>query len=535
METEYLSSRRGCRRGAAVLETLEPRLLMDAVYPTAHEQFMLELINRGRSDPQAEVDRYPATYWTGAPDLNEGIDPPEITAEPKQPLAFNAFLTDAAQGHSQWMLDADKFQHAGVGDSDPGDRMADAGYVFDPPSAYGENLALRYSSAPLDLTDSVEALARGLFVDKDYPHRGHRINLMAPDLREIGVGVRAGMFTLSGTDYHAVAVTEDFAFTGTGVFLTGVIYDDADGDAFYTPGEGHGAVTVKATRAADNATFTTTTWDAGGYTLSVPAGTYDVTAYGGPLRTTHRETGVVIGGENEKVDFVASAGLFGDFTGDGSVDEADIDALLAAIHSGSPTSSFDLTGDSPAVVDRTDVDVLVRDLVFINDSAANRGTAYGDANLDGAVDDNDLSLLLANWAAGTTWATGNFIDTVGGGATVNDDDLSLLLANWTGPLDLAADSTALADQPTTSPPELTGPARAGKAPAASIDMSLLAAAVEPSPDTPAGMVDLLASCNEPTRRTRRHRGAGPSRHAQPDWWTRDALARASLAKLRPAL
>ena len=54
--------------------------------------------------------------------------------------------------------------------------------------------------------------------------------------------------------------------------------------------------------------------------------------------------------------------------------------------------------------------------------------AYGDANLDGLVNDDDLSLLLANWGQDTDWAHGEF----SGASPVNDDDLSLLLANWTG-------------------------------------------------------------------------------------------------------
>ena len=52
----------------------------------------------------------------------------------------------------------------------------------------------------------------------------------------------------------------------------------------------------------------------------------------------------------------------------------------------------------------------------------------GDANGDGNVNDDDLSLLLANWDTNTDWAHGNF----NGDNVVNDDDLSLLLANWTG-------------------------------------------------------------------------------------------------------
>ena len=56
----------------------------------------------------------------------------------------------------------------------------------------------------------------------------------------------------------------------------------------------------------------------------------------------------------------------------------------------------------------------------------------GDANLDGVVDDDDLSLLLAGWTGvggrGATWRTGDF----DGNGAITDADLSLLLANWTG-------------------------------------------------------------------------------------------------------
>ena len=53
----------------------------------------------------------------------------------------------------------------------------------------------------------------------------------------------------------------------------------------------------------------------------------------------------------------------------------------------------------------------------------------GDANEDGLVNDDDLSLLIAHWGSETAaWGHGEF----SGAPPVNDDDLSLLLANWTG-------------------------------------------------------------------------------------------------------
>ncbi len=52
----------------------------------------------------------------------------------------------------------------------------------------------------------------------------------------------------------------------------------------------------------------------------------------------------------------------------------------------------------------------------------------GDANMDFAVDDIDLSILLSNWGIGNRWALGDFTDD----GTVGDDDLAVLLGNWTG-------------------------------------------------------------------------------------------------------
>lgn len=54
-------------------------------------------------------------------------------------------------------------------------------------------------------------------------------------------------------------------------------------------------------------------------------------------------------------------------------------------------------------------------------------TVPGDANLDLAVDDADLSLLLTNFGKkDTSWANGDFT----GNGKVNDADLSLLLTNF---------------------------------------------------------------------------------------------------------
>ena len=64
-----------------------PRLL--AVEPSAFDQYMLELINRARLDPEGEAARHGI-------DLNEGPPYREISSEPRQPLTFHLKANDAA-------------------------------------------------------------------------------------------------------------------------------------------------------------------------------------------------------------------------------------------------------------------------------------------------------------------------------------------------------------------------------------------------------------------------------------------------------
>ncbi|MFO7900670.1 MAG: SdrD B-like domain-containing protein [Planctomycetota bacterium] len=306
-------------------EPLEPRLLLDAAFPTNHDQYMLELVNRARANPTAEVVRFsdPA-LWDGDPDLNESLAPNQISTAPKQPLAFNLYLIDAARDHSQWLLDHNAFSHTGAGGSSPGDRMEAAGYTFEGNWGWAENIGWKGTTGTVDVTQFVYEIEGNLFGDAGYPGAGHRENLLAPDMREIGIGAVEGVFTDDGTDYNSVMVTQDFAYAGTDNFLTGVVYTDGDGDEFYSPGEGLGGVTVSAVRWSDGATYNTTTWSTGGYTVaSIPAGTYDVTASGGGFGPA-TAYGVAVGSQNVKQDFTGAAEIHGtkwnDADGDGTQD-----------------------------------------------------------------------------------------------------------------------------------------------------------------------------------------------------------------------
>src|SRR5687767_5010153 len=187
---------------AAVMSALEPRRLFAAVFPSAEEQYLVELINRARANPTAEASRHLV-------DLNEGLAPGTISTAAKQPLAINPYLTDAARQHSVFQITSDTLTHTGSGGSSPQQRMEAAGYVFTGSWTNGENVGWSGTTSAFSLNSTITQIHKNLFVDAGVVGRGHRINLMAPDFRELGAGITSGVFTSGGTDYNAAVVTQD--------------------------------------------------------------------------------------------------------------------------------------------------------------------------------------------------------------------------------------------------------------------------------------------------------------------------------------
>lgn len=198
---------------------------------SAAEVYLLELINRGRLDPAAEAARFGIS-------LNAGLAAGTISTAAKQVLAPNAQLEKAAIGHSKWMIASDIFSHTGKGGSQPSDRAAAAGYT----GAVGENIAWVGTTGSISINAStVNTHYRGLFLSE-----GHRVNTMNATYVEIGLAEELGAFTQSGRTYNSAMLTEVFGIRAGGVFLTGVAYNDRNGNNFYDIGEGRGSVTFTA-------------------------------------------------------------------------------------------------------------------------------------------------------------------------------------------------------------------------------------------------------------------------------------------------
>jgi Ca2+-binding RTX toxin-like protein len=263
---------------------------------SAVEQAILEMINRARLDPAGEAARFGIGLNEGVPAGNT------ISTTSKQPLAMNDQLLAAARGHSQSMIDNDYFAHDDpFTGTDPFDRMVQAGYNF---STAGENIAFRGTTGTL--TQAMQLmLHQDLFVDEDYPGRGHRTNLLDSDFQEVGVGMATGVYTEGAQSYNAAMLTEDFATRSGAVtqFLTGVAFTDAvTADQFYTIGEGRANVAVTVTGGP-----ATTAGSAGGYAAEVGAGVKTVTFSGGGLPAALVVNAVVAAGVNAKIDVMGTA------------------------------------------------------------------------------------------------------------------------------------------------------------------------------------------------------------------------------------
>jgi len=258
---------------------------------SALQQLSLERINRARLRPVTEAARYSIS-------LNEGIpDDEQISTSPKQPLAMNATLNSVAKAHSQDMIDRDYFAHNTLEGVSPFVRITNAGYTY---TSAGENLAWRGTTGPLNEAQEVEKEHQDLFVDDDFPGRGHRAAMLNAEYREVGIGIVRGDYTQDGTVFDSLMQTQDYGTPSSdNIFVLGVVYNDNNSNGQYDYGEGTASVTVTLGVGGDSTP--TTTNQAGGYSFEVTqAGTYTLSFSSGQAQAITISSGA----PNIKVDLV---------------------------------------------------------------------------------------------------------------------------------------------------------------------------------------------------------------------------------------
>lgn len=390
------TARRQRSKRSLRLETLHERALMAAdagfvqqpINTTPAEQMAIELINRARANPSQEADRLGIA-------LNSNLPTNSISSAAKAPLAPNESLLEASRAHSADMLARNFFSHQNPDNQSANDRAVAAGYSL----GAGENIAFEYKTV-ID-QDSVESAHEAFFGSA--PHRQNFLNEVYDD---VGIG-----FALSPANNlfgSPMYTTEVFGLGDSSTALTGVVFDDAIiDDDFYSMGEGWSEISIEATDAMGR-TYSTLTNEAGGYTLILPNGKYDVVA-NHPTGLVTKAKAVEIAGQNVKLDFTSdqftaptpSSDNKKDVNGDGILSALDALQVINRINRAQPyDAKYDVNGDG--LITPIDVLVIVNAVNSSNETgnAATGGdtTPAGDlsVNIDSGVESNSSLLVSQN-------------------------------------------------------------------------------------------------------------------------------------------
>jgi len=265
--------------------------------PTAEQQFMLELLNRMRMSPAAELEKMvnmnaPGAW--GSPKSDHptvafaleywGVSASALfsqwsTLSSAPPLAWNDTLAAAASSYSNLMVSQDLQLHSLDGQS-TSQRLVNAGYS----PSWGDVAQTLFATAA-DGTHAHAALAIDWGPDGGsgtgiQPGATHRAALMDPLFKEIGIGFQTITIPISNTNVTGpLVITEHLGnarrFNGVTLvadaILTGSIFDDSVlNDTFYTPGEGiSGALIFVYDNSTGNLVASGQTNSAGGFNIAL--------------------------------------------------------------------------------------------------------------------------------------------------------------------------------------------------------------------------------------------------------------------------
>jgi uncharacterized protein YkwD len=291
---------------AASQAVAAPATFFPQAEPSNQEQALLELINQARANPAAEGQRLANVsdpeilrYYS-----HYGVDKARLAAEfasysAQPPLAFSPQLMASSRLHSQDMAARGFQSHDGSNGSHFDTRINAQGYQW---RALGENVFAYAQNAAFGHA--------GLNADWGVPDLNHRANIMNtqagfPVYKEVGIACAAS----SIPNFGPLVITQDFGAPADAqlAYVTGVVYNDANGNGAYDEGEGLGGVSI----TPDQGDYYTTTSASGGFALPLPrqdAGSLSVTASGGALGAAQVKSVRFANSQNVKLDFTAGAG-----------------------------------------------------------------------------------------------------------------------------------------------------------------------------------------------------------------------------------
>ncbi len=276
--------------------------------PSAKEQYMLELINRMRTNPN---DEYDLLVNSTNEDIQSAlsyfnVNLTELQSQwnqltSVQPVAWSNKLQMSAIAHTQLMIANDQQSHNFPNEPNLGDRIGNTGYnytnVAENIYAYGSSVFESHAAFAIDWGNENNGI-------QNPP--GHRNTIMSNNYREVGIGILAedNLSTRVGsllTTQH-FANSQELATNDTS-WLLGTAFRDVDNDNFYSIGEGLSDITINVS-GISNPNFSTSiqTFGAGGYQTLLSPGEYQVEF----IRANHifKTEKVTINNENIKLDLM---------------------------------------------------------------------------------------------------------------------------------------------------------------------------------------------------------------------------------------
>lgn len=276
----------------------------DGLHPDGNEQQLMWFMNRARTNPSQEGAWLAAT---GDPDVEDAIDHWEVDLtvlqnefdnyDAKPPAAFDVRLYNAARDHSEALIERDSQDHDGQFAL-----IDDYSFHFYQARAivFSYTLHPLYGHAAFNIDWGYDG-GDGTGMQ---PNRGHRMAIMSVDGDYTNVGYAVVPESNPTTSVGPLVTTGDFCRANTSYayhynrFLVGTVWQDANDNDQYDPGEGMGGITVMP----DSGTYFAITADSGGYAVPiVSAGTYEITFSGNGIAAAISRTAVV-GSESVLLD-----------------------------------------------------------------------------------------------------------------------------------------------------------------------------------------------------------------------------------------
>ena len=276
----------------------------DNLHPDGNEQQFIWYMNRARANPTWEgawlantgdADVEGAISYFG---VDLGLMQDEFSAiESKPPAAFDVRLYEAALDHSENLILKDAQDHDGQFD-----RINESG--FDYTQAAGIVYSYMRSSLHGHGAFAIDWGNDGGDGSGMQPGRGHRKAIMSIGGDYTNMGVAAVGVDDSSKTVGPLVITGNFCSADTtspdhfNRFLVGTVWQDANANNLYDPGEGMGGVTVMP----DSGNYYAVTANSGGYAVPIASpDSYVVSFTGGGIGTVISRA-VVVGDDSVLLD-----------------------------------------------------------------------------------------------------------------------------------------------------------------------------------------------------------------------------------------